>query len=707
MDFKKDNKKVSFTEINGSNRKKISTGMRASSIFGKFLKLILGMILVFFSLLFVVLAISLEPILSTYSSVKTIQDEFNSLVTVDLPAKDLSKLDERFNKIESSLSVAESQFSSFDFLNSFALTRGYYNNLSYVRDLVKQSRAIFIKVRPQLKDILITAGYQVDKNAPTTVTDTTSTTTKNSTQNLSGLMKTLPELANLYGEIEPDIQQVIKTVNKIDPAYLPSSIRGKIITIQDQTKPLETNFPEFSKQILGTLQVLPDLLGTEKPTNYLIIFQNEKEMRASGGLLTAYGNMTIQNGEVVGDITSTDMWDLEIYVSSTLGKAPNYQNIYGQKVLMERGCGDLHLRAQDAGIYPDGQLSINMFKDYYNIASKYNPKKYPAYDHVIMLDTLFASDLIKLIEPISLPDGRVITSDNLAKVIFAQTNNSRAPGRKSIIGDIADVVKVKYQAMPTSELPKVLSAFIKTLEAKNLILSSKDASMLDFMDSMGLTGRISKDFQGDYFSLSEAQVCGLKANFYIRDSVEQNINIDKNGKVSNNVNITWSNSKVFDPKERDILSDSNNYLYRAWIRVMTPSGTEYTASNGKETSRGIYDPVQYYESKMDKQVADSIIWFDHRRMSSNDPIRTLKLNVAYNEPSSVKYTDTDGYKMLIQKHPGKADEKYVINLTFLGKKYTEEFALDRDKVIIFKDGVLQVENYDHPLDKILSIVDNL
>lgn len=714
-------------------------------------RVLIGLLVVFVLLvgsIIAAVAYLLPPVTSIKESIDKIQLE-GSALKQDLASKDFSKLVVRMTNVDTELLNIRQQITKFDFLNDIWFTKPYYKNIEVGKIILTDVDVLINKAKPKVEIFVndLQAAItnregvvdpsddqnQETTNDPSKVTPAPAPVLSNAEKcvaqlkdnaelqalgvdpnkladdkkneraggntKIRDMISVLPEGIDIYNEIEPDLLTLIQDINKLDPDALPGVVPQKytdaLKSVLATTKDAETNFPKYTDLLKKVLTGLPDLLGSKKPVTYLIIFQNEKELRASGGLLTAYGTVTIDKGKVVGDIVTRDMWDLQIDAWAHI-KTP-YKNIYGQLKLMEDGCGAAELRSQDSGIYPDLQVSMNMFLTYYDGLVATMPNKYVKYDNVIILNTFFASDMVSLVEPLIMDDCQVITGANLAKTIFSERNAGSA-GRKANIGEIAKAAESEFSSIPSEKISKVIDTLFSTIEAKNIAMFSKNPEMQSYFEDLGFTGRIVQDYPGDYFHLNEAQVCGLKANFYLYDKVTQNINIADDGKVTKSVNVFWQMDKVWQADEDEIMSNSPRFPYRAWIRVMAPQGTIFTKSDGLAKSRYIYNPVTYFDEVMGKQTSDNVIWFNHVRLTAQQAPPTYDLNVSYDLPSTIAYTDQDGYQMLVQKHPGKKDEKYVINLTYKGEQKTVEFALDRDKVVTFKNGELTVANYPHPLD---------
>jgi hypothetical protein len=699
-------------------------------------KLLLGLMigLALFSVVFLIGTIFLVviPAQQAYTAVQSIGDKVNALAA-DLGNKDLTRLDAYVTEINAEFDKIVEIVNRYEFLNELGFTKGYYHNLQVAGEIIDKSQILLTETVPEFKVILQSVGYRVDPNEPLPAEGVEGTEAAEGEEenSLNGLLKEMPRIIQLYESSEPQIFDLIETFNKIDPEYIPSigsgSWRQRVVDLQALT----ADVPSISAQVKEVLALLPELLGAESPTTYLVIFQNEKEMRASGGLLTAFGTVTVDKGDIGDEISATDMWDLEGFVRETLGVNAGpasfnpyevnpeyvnpywgfYQNIYGQNFLMNNGCGATALRAQDSGLYPDLYWTMDIFSDYYDVASLYNPVKYPAYDHILILNTFFASDIVSLVEPLTIEsNGAQITSENLAREIFAETSTAPLDPsiRKSYIGEVASAVQDKITSLSAEQFMSLGQMLIRTIQAKNIAFSSKDEQVQAYFDELGLSGRIEKNFAGDYFHLNEAQNCALKSNFYVRNTTTQTVNIDAEGDISKVIRVDWKNDHVIQPGEENIISSSWAFFYRAWVRVFAPEGSAFTGSDGLGRSGPLwYEPFDYYDSTMEKQMQDNIIYFDQRRFTDADPIPEQQLIVTYDLPQSLKYDPLNGYRLLIQKHPGKQDEQNTVNINDNGTITSITFTLDRDKVVTYQSGIVRVEDFDVRLDTYYELLETL
>ena len=632
---------VKFRGKKGQLKKKEKKKVRKLFLVGIFVFLIIFIGIVILAINYILL-----PLQRISLSINNIQATAGSILS-DFKNKDLSNIDDNIKSIQNELNKINSEIDNYEFLSQLQYTKGYYDNFQIVRGILSKTSDLLETTLPELKNILKVTGFKVEKTITDTgvisPTDTTVAPTEDKGSAVSLIMKELPQYLALYDEIEPKITDILNDVKKINLDYVPN-LGGK--DLKDSIAKADdfiNEFPEISFKTKNFLRNIPNLIGSNSPTTFLVLLQNETEMRSSGGLLTAFGTAQISNGEI-GDFSLQDTWNLQYYLWDLVSSGYIYQmphdNIHGQEFLMNNGCGSTEARVQDSGMYPDLFVSAQWFKDYYDIAHQFDPGGYPAYDYVLLVNNSFAETLISLIQPLTVEGFGDVTADSLYSFIKAQTDNpdnAGDPNRKSIIKEIANAAKDKFLSLPVNELPNVVDAFIKAFEAKDISFASyNDSDMQNYFDTYGLTARTVNDFKGDYFQFNEAQNCALKINKWLRDSVTQNVYIGDDGKIRKDVNIHWTQPKIYDASLEGQYAANLVYSYRAWVRFFLPNSSYNLSSDGINQieyqfsylyNYFYYYPLNYYDGTMDKQVIDNIMQFDHRRMSESDSIDKRDLNL--------------------------------------------------------------------------------
>ncbi len=105
----------------------------------------------------------------------------------------------------------------------------------------------------------------------------------------------LPAIARLTQALQPDVEGYREQIaraqaarERIDSARLSPRIQS-LLARYDEAYPLADTG-------LALLQVAPQLLGADQPRTYLILVQNEEELRATGGFISAAGRVTLDAG---------------------------------------------------------------------------------------------------------------------------------------------------------------------------------------------------------------------------------------------------------------------------------------------------------------------------------------------------------------------------------------------------------------------------
>lgn len=142
-----------------------------------------------------------------------------------------------------------------------------------------------------------------------------------------------------------------------------------------------------------------DSLGMNGPRTYLVLVQNNHELRATGGFISAVGKVTVENGE----LRELDFVDSYLFFQETLeyGPAPKPMQQYMNVQL---------LLLRDANWSPDLPTTARLVQSLYTQQTGIRPAG------VIALDLRAADLLVDAVGPLELPGAITpITGANLAE----------------------------------------------------------------------------------------------------------------------------------------------------------------------------------------------------------------------------------------------------------------------------------------------------
>lgn len=476
-------------------------------------------------------------------------------------------------------------------------------------------------------------------------------------ERLASVIDTLSKVTPQLDEVGKDLSEARSQIDKIQtwryPDILPGKPSAKIKSAKNTIDQIET----FVVDTRPLIDVLPKIMGQDKEKKYLILFQNDKELRPTGGFITAYAVFRVNKG-VIESEQSEDIYRLD---STLLKKVPAPAPIL--KYLPN--VPTLNLR--DSNLSPDYFVSMKQFEDLYTYT---RDKK--EIDGIIALDTQFVLKMVNVLGPLE-AFGTKFTAEQVdacacPQIIYELERYADEPtafeksDRKGIIGVLMQQMMTKTFEAPKSKWPNLLGTVLTALNQKDLLLYFHDQSVQQAVEKVNFAGRVYQ-YDGDYFLINEANFAGAKSNLYIQETVKQVIKKDKDNKLDKKVTIEYKYPRRGDDcglERKGGLCLAG--IYRDWIRIYVPKGSTLIKSSGTE--------IRLTASQdLDKTVFEG--FFTIR------PEGTAKIELEYTVPIKVQ----DQYKLLIQKQPGTPGHTYEIEA--FGKKQ-KGFPLDRDKELIIK-----------------------
>ena len=255
---------------------------------------------------------------------------------------------------------------------------------------------------------------------------------KSAEDRLQTAILTLDKVLAKVDPISEDIKQAELRIEKIDERRYPKKIgktlvREKIENIKEQFKGMASLFVEAKP----LLKQLPAIFGSDKEKTYLVLFQNDKELRATGGFLTAYAVFKVKNGKMSVQ-RSKDIYTLDDSISSH-PTAPDEILTY------HKGVNKFFIR--DSNLSPDLPTSVELFNSLYkNSGEKVN------YDGIIMMDTNVLVDMLTIFGDTEARGFRFSAVEDkrcdCPQVIYTLLNEIDRPvgyikeDRKGILGDL-------------------------------------------------------------------------------------------------------------------------------------------------------------------------------------------------------------------------------------------------------------------------------
>lgn len=480
------------------------------------------------------------------------------------------------------------------------------------------------------------------------------------------VVKTIPDVIPKSDDLIGNVVLIEKELSFVNPDDYPEEFRDmKIRSSIKEGLDQFTTISRFVKNGKPFLESLPYLIGSEGERKYLVLFQNDKELRPTGGFITAYSIAKVDQGKFE-PVLSSDIYNLDdSYTPKITAPEPLVKYLQGPYTLLKK------YRLRDMNWSPDFPTSMELFLDEAKTAGV------TGVDGIIAVDTSLLVNLLdvlgeigvsgygnfstKIVPECNCPqviyelesfadiEGPIVWSENEpGKIVYAPANYDN---RKKIIGPLMNAILSNTLGQPKEKFPLLFNAVIKSILEKNVLVYTVDDKVQKAVEDFGLGGKII-DFEGDYLHINDANLGGRKSNLYVTSDVEQKINIAKDGSVEKTVTITYKNPEKYDGWLNSVLPN--------WVRIYVPKGSVLTEFDGVEEKEEPYE-------ELNKTVFAG--FFKLR------PQGIAKITLTYKLPFKVDKQ----YKLYIQKQPGKSSSLYTIEI---GNQITEEY-LSGDKEIRF------------------------
>ena len=403
------------------------------------------------------------------------------------------------------------------------------------------------------------------------------------------LLETLEKISPELDAISEDLQIVEAELNQIDPTHYPETIgdtvvRANIIQGQELVAGASTSLTEFRPVI----EQLPSIAGANGETKkYLVLFQNDNELRATGGFLTAYAIINVTDGKVEAE-KSDDIYELDQKFKKTELIPPEL----GRYLTTEK-----YWNLRDMNISPDFKVSMDKFYGNYKDI-KGEPSEI---DGIIAVDTHFLTNLMKVLGPTEVPGYGTFSAENdprcdcpeiiyvLSEIITKPTPYLR-DDRKGILGPLMRALLSKAYAAPKQQWPELFGQGFAAIQGRNVQMSFMDPDHQAAAELAQAAGRMTPPENGeDFIGIVNANLGGAKSNLFVTYSVEQIVSEPVDGRIEKTVEITYKNSRRADNCNLEAGLLCLNSTLRDWTRLYIPEGAELLSSSGFNEEARVYN----------------------------------------------------------------------------------------------------------------------
>jgi len=407
--------------------------------------------------------------------------------------------------------------------------------------------------------------------------------------------------------------------------YVFLQIKNKNI---ENLKPLVKILP-IGAERKNELNVLADIYakvgGFSREQTFLILFQNNMELRPGGGFIGSFGILKTKGGKI-SDIQIFDTGIFDAQIPNT--EIPPYP-------IREM----LHInfwKMRDSNWSPDFKTNAEKAQYFYKLGSEpaSSAGKQENFDGVIGINTSVLNSFLSITGPVKIDDYPGLYNDETAILQLEYQvekgyveQGIEKSDRKSVMREMAQVLVEKAHNFSLSQQLEMAQKVEDHLKKKDIQFYFRDDALEAEVENMNWAGKI-QDFDGDYLAVVDANLNSLKSDICIKRKIDYAIDLSADQPQAKLV-LAYEHTC----RAKDWMTTN----YNDWARVYAPAGSWLADSS-------VPQEKMRFSDELGKKVFGLPVYV---------PIgKTETVNLTYNLPLDFK---NKIYSLLIQKQSGSGD----------------------------------------------------
>lgn len=451
-------------------------------------------------------------------------------------------------------------------------------------------------------------------------------------------------------------------IEKVNVDDLPQEKQSKFLLLKEKLPAILATFDEF----LNNNYIITDLLGGNGPRKYLFLFQNNTEMRATGGFVGSYGLLDISQGHVRNFFVD-GIFNPDGQLKAKIIPPGPIQKI--------SAAWSLH----DSNWFPNFPTSARKAISFYEKTGG------PTVDGVITLTPTVMEKLLAVTGPIEMPEYEVtLTQENFIEKTQQEVEvdyDKQENKPKKILADLAPILMERIvSAKDMRTLKGAAMVFAEGLKEKHILLYSENKDLQEIIERQGWSGEILPTNK-DYLSVINTNINGYKTDAVVEEKIQHQSEIASDGSIVDTVTITRKHNGG------DTAYEWWNKVNADYLRVYVPRGAKLLEVSG-QTRELDKTPLDYaalgFNKDVDVEREEASMTIDEETGTRiyEDADKTVFANWTYVSPGETmtliyryqlpfrlfqvltqENEQADSYSLVVQKQAGSVGSEFssVVN----------------------------------------------
>lgn len=406
-----------------------------------------------------------------------------------------------------------------------------------------------------------------------------------------------------------------------------------------EVKSLVADLNSQTKQLVEMTELLSLLTLNDK--SFLVILQNNNELRATGGFIGTIAQGRIQGG-IISKLDIRSVYDLDGQIIEWI-KPPSPMQAVNSRLFL-----------RDSNWFASFPESAERISVMYEKSGGETP------DLIIAFTPELFLDLLALTGPVYLPNYNLTVSpENFVEQIQTTTSlhyDLQLNQPKQLIADLYPLLMQEVGEKTKNDPIMFLSILQKNLANRNILMYSRQAEIQERLARYRWDGAIS-DTDGDYLQINSSNLNGTKTDRDLIRSVELLTTIDTDGTIINQLNYKISNP----------LPNLDGLTNRSWVRFFVPENSRLLGATGFSKYRPDNLPLdKSYQTAPQIEIWEGQLKFNESSLmySGNESGKTFFANwievmggetktvsITYQLPNKLN-NKVNSYKLLWQRQSG-------------------------------------------------------
>jgi hypothetical protein len=373
---------------------------------------------------------------------------------------------------------------------------------------------------------------------------------------------------------------------------------------------------------------MAEILGQSGERNYLVLFQNNMELRPTGGFIGSFAIVNFKGGSL-GEMEVFDVYSADGQLKGHVEPPWQINKYLNQATWYLRDSNwdpDFETSAVRAEWFLDKEMDITV-------------------DGVIGIDLSFIKDLIGILGELDITEfNQRLNKSNFYEIAQYEAEKDFFPGSRKkanflsavstkLMSEIRGIGKKQYY-------PLFLSVY-KNLNEKHIQIFLHDAKAQTAFFRLNWSGSVNVPFcqsancVADWVGLIEANLGVNKANYFVTRRMQITTTLEE-GVINQNIAVYIKNTA------NPALADKG--VYKTYLRVLAPRGSVFGGIqiDGKDAPDNLF--LDYLKGRTEAGVWVVV-----------NPQEEKKISISFREQGSISFDKNGEYHLYIRKQSGIDD----------------------------------------------------